>query len=258
MLQIFDSHAHYDDRQFDPDREELLASMREAGVVGILNCGSDWKASRATFDLCRRLDFVYGAVGIHPGNADEWCEEVHQQLLEMLDHPKVVAVGEIGLDYYWEDNPPREVQQAVLRSQLTLALERGMPVVIHDREAHGDTLELLREFAPQGLRGVLHSFSGSAEMAREVVRLGFHLGISGVVTYKNARKLVEVVQAIPLERLLVETDAPYLAPVPYRGKRNQSTYLEHILARLAELKGLSAEEASRVTIANTRALLGIQ
>jgi TatD DNase family protein len=258
LLQIFDSHAHYDDRQFDPDREELLASMREAGVVGILNCGSDWRASLATFDLCRRLDFVYGAVGIHPGNADEWCEEVRLQLLDMLDHPKVVAVGEIGLDYYWEDNPPREVQRTVLRSQLTLALERGLPVVIHDREAHGDTMEFLREFAPKGLRGVLHSFSGSAEMAREAVRLGFYLGISGVVTYKNARKLVEVVQAVPLERLLVETDAPYLAPVPYRGKRNQSAYLEHILARLAELKGISAEEASRVTIANTRALLGIQ
>ncbi len=258
MLEIFDSHAHYDDRQFDPDREELLASMHREGVVGILNCGSDWKASLATFDMCRRWDFVHGALGIHPGNAEEWCEEVRQQWLAMLDHPKVVAVGEVGLDYYWEENPSREVQKEVLRSQLTLALERGLPVVIHDREAHGDTLEFLRHFAPRGLRGVLHSFSGSVEMAREVVDLGLCLGISGVVTYKNARRLVEVVRAVPLERLLVETDAPYLAPVPFRGKRNQSTHIQNILVKVAELKELAVEEVARVTAANARSLLGLQ
>jgi len=257
LLEIFDSHAHYDDRQFDSDREELLVSMHEAGVVGILNCGSDWQASLATFDMCRRWDFVFGAVGIHPGNADEWGQQVRRQLPAMLDHPKVVAVGEVGLDYYWEDNPSREVQKQVLDGQLTLALERGLPVVIHDREAHGDTLEALRHFARQGLRGVLHSFSGSVEMAREVLDLGFCLGISGVVTYKNARKLVEVVRAAPLESLLVETDAPYLAPVPFRGKRNQSTHIEGILVKVAELKELAVEEVARITAANARSLLGI-
>ncbi len=257
MLEIFDSHAHYDDRQFDADRQVLLAAMPEEGVIGILNCGSDWKGTLATFELCREHDFLYGAVGIHPGNAGEWNPQVRDRIGEMLEDPKVVAVGEIGLDYYWESNPPREVQQSVLREQVALALERDLPVVIHDREAHGDTVALLREFAPRGLRGVLHSFSGSVEMAREAVGLGFHLGVSGVVTYKNARKLVEVVQAIPLERLLVETDAPYLAPVPFRGRRNQSVLIRYILERVAALKEISPEEAARVTAANARRLLGL-
>jgi TatD DNase family protein len=169
----------------------------------------------------------------------------------------VVAVGEIGLDYYWDSNPPREVQQEVLNEQLVLALERDLPVVIHDREAHGDTMATLRGFAPRGLRGVLHSFSGSLEMAREAVRLGFFLGISGVVTYKNARKLVEVVQEIPLEHLLVETDAPYLAPVPFRGKRNQSGHIRYGLERIAAIREIPVEEVARVTAANTRRFLGL-
>jgi TatD DNase family protein len=257
LLEIFDSHAHYDDRQFDADRQELLAALPGEGVVGILNCGSDWKGSLATYDLCRQHDFLYGAVGIHPGNAGEWNLQVRQQLLEMLEHPKVVAVGEIGLDYYWDSNPPREVQQEVLREQLVLALDRDLPVVLHDREAHGDTMGLLRDFAPRGLRGVLHSFSGSVEMAREAVGLGFFLGISGVVTYKNARKLVEVVQEVPLEHLLVETDAPYLAPVPFRGKRNQSGYIRHGLERIAAIREMPVEEAARVTAANARRFLGL-
>lgn len=257
MLEIFDSHAHYDDRQFDADRQDVLAALPGEGVVGILNCGSDWKGNLATFELCRQHDFLYAAVGIHPGNAGEWNLQVRQQLLEMLEHPKVVAVGEIGLDYYWDSNPPRGVQQEVLREQISIALQHDRPVVLHDREAHGDTMSILRLFAPRGLRGVLHSFSGSVEMAREAVGLGFFLGISGVVTYKNARKLVEVVQEVPLEHLLVETDAPYLAPVPFRGKRNQSGYIRHGLERIAAIREIPVEEAARVTAANARRFLGL-
>ena len=258
MLEIFDTHTHYENAQFDEDRETLLASMASAGVVGILNCGSDWKATQATYDLCRRLDFVYGAVGIHPSNGHDWTPEVREELVRMLDHPKVVAVGEIGLDYYWESSPPRELQREILRQQCDLALERDLPVVIHDREAHGDIMDLLREYCPKGLRGVLHCFSGSPEMAGEAVALGFHLGIGGVLTYPNARKLVTAVEEAHLESLLVETDAPYLTPHPRRGERNQSTNLVGVIERIAELKGIPPEEVARATVRNARRLLGIE
>ncbi|MBW8384065.1 MAG: TatD family hydrolase, partial [Youngiibacter sp.] len=204
MNNIFDSHAHYDDEQFDEDREELLNELKNSGVVGILNMSSDYKSIETTRILTETYPFIYGACGIHPENADEYNESVKSEMIELLKTEKFRAVGEIGLDYYWESNPPREIQKKVMKDQMEIAKTLGMPVILHDRDAHGDILQIVREF-PE-VTGVFHSFSGSVEMAREAVSLGYYLGISGVATFKNARKLPEVIAEIPLDRLLIETD----------------------------------------------------
>lgn len=253
---IFDSHAHYDDEQFDADREELLETrLPAAGVCGVLNMGSDLESCQATLALTRRYDYIYGAVGIHPECARDLPEHWLSDLRDMLAEEKIVAVGEIGLDYHWLDECPKERQQEVFAAQLELANELSLPVAVHDREAHADTLGFLKEYRP---RGVVHCYSGSWEMARELLNLGFYLGIGGVVTFKNARHVVEVAQKMPLDRLLLETDAPYMAPVPHRGKRNDSSLIALVAEKIAELRGITAEEVLAAARENTRTLFGIR
>lgn len=255
MAKIFDSHAHYDDEQFDEDREELLIELKENGVGGILNMSSDYASIKKTVDLVEKYDFIYGAVGIHPENADEYSEDVEKEIIEILKRDKFVAVGEVGLDYYWESNPPKEVQKKVLRAQYEIAKSLGIPIILHDRESHEDILTIAKEY--KEVVSVFHSYSGSVEMAREIIELGGYLGISGVVTFKNARKLPDVVAEIPLERLLIETDAPYMAPVPYRGKRNRSDYLHGVAEKIAEIKKITKEEVLLTTEKNVKKLFGI-
>lgn len=256
MNNIFDSHAHYDDEQFDEDRGKLLLELNGSGVNGILNMSSDYRSIETTRILTETYPFIYGACGIHPENAYEYNESVRTEMIQLLKTEKFRAVGEIGLDYYWESNPPRDIQKKAFRDQMEIAKSLGMPVVLHDRDAHGDILQIVREFP--SVTGIFHSFSGSVEMAREAVSLGYYLGISGVATFKNARKLPEVIVEIPLDRLLLETDAPYMAPVPYRGKRNRSDYLIYVAEKIAELKGKNVEEVLEATSDNARRLLGIE
>lgn len=244
----FDTHAHYDAEQFDADRDRVLSALPAAGVELAVDPGCDLTSSRAALALAERYPFLYAAVGYHPENCAPYREEDLDQIRDMARHPKCVAIGEIGLDYYWAENPPRALQQRVFRDQLALAAELALPVIVHDREAHGDSLEIVREF-PE-VRGVFHCFSGSAEMAKELVGLGWMISFTGVLTYKNARKALEAAAAVPLDRLMIETDSPYMAPVPCRGQRNDSRNLVYICEKLAELKGVSPEECARITLKN--------
>ena len=252
---LFDTHAHYDDEHFDGDREALLASMPEKNVGLIVNPGCNIPSSRVAVELARKFDFVYAAVGIHPENCADFEPEQIEKLRELAKEPKVVAIGEIGLDYYWAENPPKDLQQKVLRRQLLLAQELSLPVIIHDRDAHADTMAIVREF-PQ-VRGVFHCFAGSTEMARELIGMGWMLSFNGAATFKNARKAPEVIAAVPLEKLMIETDAPYLTPVPHRGQRNDSSYVRFVAEKIAEIKGLSPKEVERVTWENGRRFFGI-
>lgn len=254
-MALFDTHAHYDDPQFDPDREALLAALPENGVGLVVNPGCDLATSRQAIALAERFPHVYAAVGYHPENCGPYVPEDLDRLRELARHPKVVAIGEIGLDYYWEENPPRALQQEVLRRQLALAEELKLPVIFHDREAHGDSLAIVREFP--AVRGVFHCFSGSVEMAEELLKLGWMLSFNGAITFKNARKAPEVIAAVPLERMMVETDAPYLTPVPFRGKRNDSGYVHLVAEKIAQLKGLPAEQVERQTWENGVRFFGI-
>lgn len=244
----FDTHAHYDAEQFDADRDQVLAALAEAGVELAVDPGCDLPSSRAALALAERYPFLYAAVGYHPENCAPYREEDLDTLRDMARHPRCVAIGEIGLDYYWAENPPRELQQRVFRDQLALAGELDLPVIVHDREAHGDSLAIVKEF-PR-VRGVFHCFSGSAEMARELVGLGWMISFTGVLTYKNARRALEAAAAVPLDRLMIETDSPYMAPVPCRGQRNDSRNLPYICGKLAEIKGVSAEDCARITLEN--------
>ena len=255
MSLIFDTHAHYDDEAFDADRETLLASMPEHGVGLILDPGCDLGSSRRAVELARTYPHVYAAVGWHPENCAPYTEDSLDALRAWAREPKVVAIGEIGLDYYWEQNPPRELQRRVLRDQLALAQELCLPVIVHDREAHADSLAIVQEFP--AVRGVFHCFSGSVEMARELLKRGWYLGFDGPVTYKNARKTVEVALECPLDRMLLETDSPYMAPVPVRGTRNDSRSVRYIAEKLAALRGLDTDELIRLTAENGRRLFGI-
>ncbi len=251
---IFDTHAHYDDKAFDTDRETVLRSAHESGVALILDPGCDVKSSRAAIALAETHDFVYAAVGIHPEELDCWDEEALAEIRTLAEHPKCVAIGEIGLDYYWDDSR-REEQKLLFRWQLELALELNKPVIVHDREAHGDCMDIVREYP--SLRGVFHCYSGSAEMAKELLKRGWYLGFDGPVTYKNARKTLEVLEMCPLDRILIETDSPYMSPVPMRGKRNDSRNLRYVADKIAAIKGLSPEEIERVTMENGRRLFTI-
>lgn len=245
---IFDSHAHYDDKAFDSDRKELLAALPQKGVGGVVNCGASLESSRTAVELADAYSYIYAAVGVHPEEVKSAPEDYLEQLKDLASQPKVVAIGEIGLDYYWEENAPPEEQQRFFEQQLLLAKELSLPVIIHDREAHGDTMALLQKHRPQG---VLHCFSGSVETARQAVKLGLYLGFGGSVTFKNARHPVEVAKDIPLDRLLLETDAPYMAPVPCRGKRNDSSLIRYVAEKIAEIKGLSAEHVLNAAYENT-------
>ena len=250
---IFDSHAHYDDPAFGPDRGEVLASLREAGVEAVMDIGADLMSSRFAAELARGYDFIWAAVGVHPHAAAELPEDWLRQLEELAALPKVRAIGEIGFDYHY-DKEWKEAQARVFEEQLRLAARLSLPVVIHDREAHGDTMELLRRYRPAG---VVHCYSGSAEMAKEVLSLGMYVGFTGVVTFKNARKALEAAAAVPLDRLLVETDCPYMAPEPFRGRRCDSTMLPHTIGKLAQVKGVSPQELADAAAENARRLFAI-
>ncbi|EOU1912109.1 TatD family hydrolase [Clostridium perfringens] len=252
---IFDTHAHYDSDSFDEDRENVIKELKENGVIGVLNCGSDLYGLRKSVELAKEFDMFYAAVGIHPENADEFNEDVVKEIKEFVKNEKVKAIGEIGLDYYWEENPPREVQKEVFRAQMKLADELNLPVVIHDRDAHKDTLEIMKEF-PHVI-GVVHCFSGSVEFAKECIKLGYYIGFTGVLTFKNAKKLVDVCREIPAERMLVETDCPFMAPVPFRGKRNKSDYIEYIIDKMSEIRGISGEEMNEILLNNKKRLFKI-
>ena len=252
---LFDTHAHLDDRAFDEDREALLASLPEQGLALVMNPGCSLESSRNTVKLAAAYDYIYAAVGSHPDVADEVNEEVLEEYRQLCkNNPKVKAIGEIGLDYYYEDIP-REVQQKAFRMQMELARELALPVIVHERDAHEDGMKIVREFPD--VKGVFHCYSGSAEMARQLVNEGWYIGFTGVLTFKNARKAVEVAASIPLDRIVLETDCPYMAPVPFRGKRNDPGKLVHMAEKLAEIRGLSVDEIHRITTENGRRLYRI-
>lgn len=252
---IFETHAHYDAEQFDEDRDELLKSLPSRGVEVVVNIGASLDGCKASIELAEKYPHVYAAVGVHPDEVGELNEETFAWLKQQYRNDKVVAVGEIGLDYYW-DNESHDIQKKWFIEQLKLAKEYKLPVVIHSREATEDTLEIMKEYGRE-LSGVIHCFSGSVEVAREYVKMGYYLGIGGVVTFKNSRKLKDVVVDTPLEFLVLETDCPYLAPTPNRGKRNDSTQLTYVAEEIAQLKGITYEEVIEATRNNGRKLYGI-
>ena len=252
---LFDTHAHMDDRAFDDDREELLSSLPERGIALLMNPGCSLASSRAASRLSQEYDYIYAAVGSHPDAADEVNEAVLEEYRKLCKlNPKIKAIGEIGLDYHYEDIP-REIQQRAFRMQLELARELDLPVIVHEREAHEDGLKIISEF-PE-VTGVFHCYSGSAEMAKLLVDRGWYIGFTGVLTFKNARKAVEVAQSIPLERIVLETDCPYMSPEPFRGKRNDPSRLCYMAEKLAQLRSLPVEKIHEITVENGKRLYRI-
>ncbi|WP_125154579.1 TatD family hydrolase [Clostridium rectalis] len=255
-MKIFDSHAHYDDSSFDEDRNKVIKELKHNDILGVLNCGASLQGAIESVKLAEKNDFFYAAVGIHPEYAYTVNNENILKIRQLAKSEKVRAIGEIGLDYYYEENPPKEVQRSAFINQMELARDLNLPVIIHDRDAHKDTLDILKMF-PQVI-GVVHCFSGSIEFARQCLNLGYYIGFTGVVTFKNAKKIVDVAKEVPLDRMLVETDCPYMAPVPYRGKRNRSEYIEYIIEKIAEIKEINPEEVSYQTISNIKKLINIK
>ena len=254
-MNLFDTHAHMDDKAFDADREELLRALPEQGIALLMNPGCSLASSRAACDLAEKYDYIYAAVGSHPDAADEVNEETLEAYRMLCkQNPKVKAIGEIGLDYHYEDIP-REIQLRAFRYQMALARELNLPVIVHEREAHEDGMAVVREF-PE-VTGVFHCYSGSAEMARQLVKLGWYIGFTGVLTFKNARKALEVAQSIDLSRLVLETDCPYMSPEPFRGKRNDPGKLYRMAQVLGQLRGIPAEEAAGIALENGKRLYGI-
>lgn len=250
---IFESHAHYDDEAFDEDREELLISLREHGIDKVINVGASLESCRITLDLMEKYSFIYGAMGVHPSETAELNQENFAWLREQCAADKVVAVGEIGLDYHWKEPEP-QVQKVWFERQLMLARETGLPVIIHSRDAARDTLDMIQALHAGETGGVIHCYSYTKEMAREYLQMGYYFGIGGVITFQNSKKLKEAVEYIPLDRILLETDSPYLAPEPYRGKRNSSLNLPYVAQAIADLKGVSYEEVVEVTEENAKRL----
>ncbi len=252
---LFDTHAHMDDEAFAPDRPELLQGLQEKGVSLVMNPGCSLASSRNVCGLVEQYPWLYGAVGSHPDAADEVNETVLDEYRRMCkSNNKIKAIGEIGLDYHYEDIP-RDLQKQAFRAQMQLAAERNLPVIVHDRDAHGDAMAIVEEFPT--VMGVFHCYSGSLEMARWLIERGWYIGFTGVLTFKNARKAVEVAQAIALERIVLETDCPYMAPEPFRGKRNDPGYLYRMAQRLAEIRGMSVEEIEKITTENGKKLYRI-
>lgn len=252
---LFDTHAHMDDRAFDADRPELLANLPGQGIGRLLNPGCSLASSRAASELAKQYDYIYCAVGSHPDAADEVDEKVLEEYRRLVrENPKVKAIGEIGLDYHYEDIP-RDIQQRAFRMQMELARELNLPVIVHEREAHEDGMRIVEEF-PE-VKGVFHCYSGSAEMAKWLVSRGWYVGFTGVLTFKNARKAVETARAVPLERIVLETDCPYMSPEPFRGKRNDPSRLYRMAEKLAELRGLTVEEIHTITMENGKRLYRI-
>ena len=258
---IFESHAHYEDRKFDSDRVELLSIMKKKNIGTIINVGTTIELSQASIDLAKEYDFIYAAVGVHPSDIE--CLEKDPAGLDQIramacEENKVVAIGEIGLDFYWEkDEAVRERQRYWYLKQLELARELDLPVIIHSRDANEETFNIMKEAASLGTRGVIHCYSGSPEMAKQYVKLGYYIGIGGVVTFKNGKKLKETAKRIPLERILVETDAPYMAPEPFRGERNDSTFLPYVIKEISELREITVDEVMEATRENGRELFGV-
>ena len=255
-MRVFDTHAHYDSGAFQADRLEVLASMPERGVALILNPGCELESSRTAVSLAEQFPFVYAAVGVHPSDCAGWEDGWLSELRTLAAHPKVKAIGEIGLDYYWKDNPSPEFQQQVFHRQMDLAEELDLPVIVHDREAHHDCLEAVR--AHPNVRGVFHCYSGSLEDAKVLVKLGWMLSFTGSITYKNARKAPEVIQWLPMDRIMIETDSPYLTPVPFRGQRNDSTRAHLVAGTIAQIKGMDPEEAAQITLENGKRFFKIE
>lgn len=254
---IFESHAHYDDKQFDEDRDELLNSIRDNGIEYIVNVAASIETTKNTIKLVKEYPFVYGSVGVHPNDAAELNDEKFEWLREMSKHEKIVAIGEIGLDYYW-DEPDREVQKHWFDRQISLAKEVKLPMIIHSRDAAKDTLDMMIASDGKAVGGVVHCFSYPVEMAKEYLNLGFYIGVGGVVTFNNAKKLKEVVEYVPLDRILLETDCPYLAPVPNRGKRNSSLNLSYIAKEIAKIKCIDYDEVIDVTTMNAKKMYQIK
>lgn len=252
---IFDSHAHYDDESFNEDRDKVIQELIENDIVGILNCGASLQGAIDSVKLADKYNIFYAAVGIHPEFANIVDEEVIDKLMELAENKKVRAIGEIGLDYHYEENPSREIQKNAFIKQMELAEKLNLPVVIHDRDAHEDTLNILKKF-PKVI-GVIHCFSGSSEFAKECLKLGYYIGFTGVVTFKNAKKIVEVAKIVPEDRMLLETDCPYMAPEPNRGKRNRSDYIEYIAEKIADIRRDIPINVKNQTIANTKRLFNL-
>ncbi len=251
---LIDTHAHLNDEKFNEDREEVMVRAKNAGVGYIINIGYNKETILTTMDMIDKYDFIYGAIGWHPNDAHDMKEEDLKWIEELAGHPKILAIGEIGLDYYW-DFATKEEQQKIFREQIQLARRLKLPIIIHDRDAHQDICDILKEEKAQEVGGIMHSFSGSVEMAKECMSLGFYISFSGPVTFKNAKKPKEVAKEIPLNRILIETDSPYLTPEPYRGKRNESAYVKYVAAKIAELKEMDIEEIEAITAENARSLL---
>ena len=250
---IFDTHAHYDDEAFDEDREELLSNLPSHGIESVTNVGASIKTSENTLKMVDQYPHVYGAIGVHPNEVKELDEEKFGWLKDQSSHNKIVAIGEIGLDYYWEE-PDHETQKVWFVRQLSLAKEVGLPVIIHSREAAKDTLDIMKVEKAEETGGVIHCYSYSKEMAREYLNMGYYLGIGGVLTFKNARKLKEVVEYMPMDQMVLETDCPYLAPVPNRGKRNSSLNLPYVIKEISSIKGISEEDIIEITNQNAKKL----
>jgi len=250
---IFDTHAHYDDEAFNEDREELLVTLQSHGIEAVTNVGASIKTSENTIKLAEKYSYIYGAIGVHPNETGELNDEKLNWLKENSSRSKIVAIGEIGLDYYWEE-PDHETQKTWFVRQLNLAKDVKLPVIIHSRDAAKDTLDIMKAEHSQDVGGVIHCFSYGKEMAKEYLNMGFYLGIGGVLTFKNARKLKEVVEYMPLDQLVLETDCPYLAPVPNRGKRNSSLNLSYVIDEISAIKGISRDEVVEVTNRNAKKL----
>lgn len=254
---LIDSHAHLDDERFDKDRDELIRSLESNGIELVINVGADLKSSIASVSLAEKYSNIYAAVGVHPHDVKDMDESTLEIIKSLAKRDKVVAIGEIGLDYYY-DNSPREDQRKWFKRQLELAKELGLPVIIHSRDAQQETFDIIKEAQDGRLRGVMHCYSGSKEMANEYIKLGFYISIAGPVTFKNARVVKEVAKEVPLDKLLVETDSPYLAPEPHRGKRNEPIFVKFVAGTIAEIKGISFEELAKATNRNTKELFGIK
>lgn len=253
---IFESHAHYEDVRFDEDREALLKDLPRQGISHVVNVGSSLATCQATLELIEKYDYIYGAIGVHPEECGELNEEKFQWLRSVLKRDKVVALGEIGLDYYW-DQPERKTQKLWFERQMELAKDVKLPMIIHSRDAAKDTLDMIIACGGRDIGGVIHCFSYGIDMAKEYLNMGFYIGIGGVVTFKNAKKLKEVAEYVPIDRILLETDCPYMAPEPHRGKRNSSLYLPHVAEKIAEIKGIAVEEVIQITNENGRRMYGI-
>lgn len=253
---LFDTHAHLDDEKFDNDRDEIIQKCQDENVGLILNAGTNVKTSLKSISLANKYDFIYASVGIHPHDAKDMDEDTIEVLRELAKNKKVVAIGEIGLDYYY-DFSPREIQKRRFIEQIELARELDLPIIVHDRDSHEDTMDILKKSGIKSVGGVLHSFSGSSKMARKCIDLGMYISISGPVTFKNNKKTIEVVREIPLDKLLIETDSPYLTPEPYRGKRNYSGLVRYVAEKIADIKGITFEEVKEATFENGKRLFRI-